>query len=197
VILAKRYRMAFYHTPKTGGSSVTAALEDCWSTTRRLPVGARGWQVHLHHGYMHAHPAQMPAPDGYRTACFVRNPYSLMLSLYGIAGRPEEPLEQFCVRFLRAPATVQTREGTRLALYSDHRQAEFARGCQFVGRFERLEQDFASLCEWIGIAPRRLPHENRKTGSTVDLSAYTDAARAAVAEAWAEDLAELGYGWPD
>jgi hypothetical protein len=64
----------------------------------------------------------------------------------------------------------------------------------FIGRYERLGEDFVTACERIGIAPRALPHERRATDRKKDYrSYYSDETAELVARHFARDIELLGY----
>jgi len=64
----------------------------------------------------------------------------------------------------------------------------------YVGRFETLEEDFASICNTIGIE-ETLPHIN-KTRATSSASFYSPSGIQRVAELWADDIKQFGYKAP-
>ena len=66
-------------------------------------------------------------------------------------------------------------------------------GIDFVGRFENLNADFAEACARIGL-DASLPHLN-KTKHRDYREFYDEAARAYVAEAWADEIEEFGYAF--
>jgi hypothetical protein len=63
----------------------------------------------------------------------------------------------------------------------------------FVGRFERLEEDWRTILERIGIAYRPLPHVNKSPRRGDYRDYYTDEGRDAVARYFAQDLEAWGY----
>ena len=38
---------------------------------------------------------------------------------------------------------------------------DFANGCDFIGKFENLQEDFSYICNVVGIAEQELPHTNK------------------------------------
>jgi hypothetical protein len=64
----------------------------------------------------------------------------------------------------------------------------------FIGRYERLHDDFAIACRHIGIPMPALPHARKATDRKKDYRAYyTDATAELVATHFAADLKLLGY----
>ena len=62
----------------------------------------------------------------------------------------------------------------------------------FVGYFERLEEDFKEVCRRIGI-PAALPPPKAHAPRKDYRSFYTDETRDLVAEAYAQDIDLFGY----
>jgi hypothetical protein len=62
----------------------------------------------------------------------------------------------------------------------------------FVGRFETVNQDWATVCETIGVAPRKLPLVN--VGDHKPYQEYYDPqTREIIAEYYADDIRIFGY----
>ena len=78
-----------------------------------------------------------------------------------------------------------------------HLQSEFVTDAEgrvivdFVGRFERLAEDFAHVCRTIGVEAE-LPHVNPSRHADYR-TYYSDHSRALVAEHFAEDIERFGY----
>jgi hypothetical protein len=69
----------------------------------------------------------------------------------------------------------------------------------FVGRFENLNQDFATICEKIGIVPFEIPQRNVSHASTIDWRVHYDKNPQAVdfvLEHWGKDVEAFGYSKP-
>ncbi len=64
----------------------------------------------------------------------------------------------------------------------------------FIGRFERIQEDFKIVCDAMGKAGAALSHENRTAGGKADYRRdYTDAMRTAVELFYREDIKVLDY----
>ncbi len=63
----------------------------------------------------------------------------------------------------------------------------------FIGHYERLQSDFDTVCDRIGIARRSLPHARRAVDRTDYRRYYDDATRELVATHYAADIERLGY----
>jgi hypothetical protein len=66
----------------------------------------------------------------------------------------------------------------------------------FIGRYERLEEDFAEACRRIGIAQPELAHRRRAADRRQDYrSYYSDGTAELVARHFARDIERLGYSF--
>jgi hypothetical protein len=64
----------------------------------------------------------------------------------------------------------------------------------FIGRYERLEADFAEACRRIGIPPPALPHRRQSVDRARDFRGYYTAETAElVAHYFRRDIEILGY----
>ena len=64
----------------------------------------------------------------------------------------------------------------------------------FIGRYERLQQDFETACGRIGIPAPALPHARAATDRSKDYrSYYTEETAELVAQHFARDIEMLGY----
>lgn len=184
-------RWCFIHNPKTGGASVTGALSS---------VGSKdsNWISH--------EPASRVDEFAFKFA-FVRNPWDRMASYYAFMADPNNRTRNMqwydidrvaAMGFKRWLLDEQT-----LVLYERelHRerppvqrrpQTWWVDGCHFVGRYEKLQEDFDRACQVIGAPPARLKHVNARTRKPYQ-EVYDDEMRAAVAEWFKVDVERWGY----
>ena len=88
MIISDSYKFVFHHVPKTGGSSITAALAP-YSRNYEGAVPTEethGWQTVFHQPYFMHHPVRSyeagAIPEGYYSFAFVRNPFDAVVSAY-------------------------------------------------------------------------------------------------------------------
>jgi len=177
----------FVHINKTGGSSIETALRLPFQhrTARELRdrLGAEGWSQRF-------------------SFSFVRNPWDKVASHYfyrvqtGQTGMRSKP-----VNF---SSWVALAYGQRDPVYYDKAKMfmpqvdwisdeEGRMLVEFVGRFERLAEDFQTVCRRIGIEAE-LPHEKRSPNRDYR-RLYTPDAADVVARWFARDIALFGYSF--
>lgn len=188
----------FVHVPKTAGTSVCRALFDV--KPRHAPL------------------ARFLAIDPDRFARyfkfgFVRNPWDRLFSAYSfLSGTPRRQFRTVVERqwVQRRLGATPTFEQFVLSLEDRRRrEAFFSRkhfrpqrdwlrvpghpdaGCDFIGRFESLAEDFEVVCRRLGVAPS-LP-ALRQTAHAPYREVYSRDMIVRVGEWYAEDISLYGY----
>jgi hypothetical protein len=175
----------FIHINKTGGSSIERALglhlEHMTALEKRAQLGIEHW-------------------DRKFTFAFVRNPWDRAVSHYHyrvqtnqnelrLGAVPFESWIRKCFhdrdpRYLDKPKMFMPQSHWLV----DGQGRELV---EFVGRFERLDQDFAAVCSRLGRSVR-LPRV--KASSRTDYRPYYSSDSRALVGAWyADDVERFGY----
>ncbi len=215
MLLSPRHRFLFVHIAKTGGTSVREALQGLrWRDPWYWPMFLCSRLSHLsghriatklpRHAKAIAAKEMLPREyyDSLFKFAFVRNPWDLQVSSFHHIRR-ERPqflgghteFEPFLRWKLDPERPYQYHLDTSIELQSDylidlHRKLIV----DFIGRYERLHEDFATACERIGIATPALPHARKATDRRQDYRAYyRDATAELVATHFAADVELLGY----
>lgn len=63
----------------------------------------------------------------------------------------------------------------------------------FIGKLERVQDDFAAVCKTIGVEPIPVPHVNATARNKPYTEYYDDACRDMVAELYRRDIEAFGY----
>jgi hypothetical protein len=215
VLLSLRRNFLFVHIAKTGGTSVRAALErerwrEPWALARFLCSRLSALSGHRlgvklpRHAKAIAAREMLPREvyDRLFKFAFVRNPWDLQVSSFHHIRRerphllgPHQDFAAFLRHKLDPARPYQYHIDTSIERQSDYLVDLHGNVIvDFVGRYERLEEDFAEACRRIGIAPPALPHRRRATDRGRDYRGYyTDETRALVADHFRPDIEMFGY----
>lgn len=219
MLLSNRYNFLYVHIAKTGGTSVRAALKSLqWRDPYYL---AQFIASRLSHLTGHRIAAKLPRHariicaqemlpkeffDGLYKFAFVRNPWDLQVSSYHhlkrerpqlLVGR--ESFDAFTRWKLDQERPYQYHLDTSIALQTDY--LVDLRGkllTDFIGRYERLQDDWLTICARIGIAPPALPHKREARDRKRDYRSYYDDDTAQlVADHFHRDIELLNYRFDD
>ncbi|CAM3643897.1 sulfotransferase family 2 domain-containing protein [Phaeobacter inhibens] len=216
MILSPGRSYVFVHIPKTGGTALSLALEaramaddlmlgdtpKASKRRRRLRgVKTRGrlWK----HSTLADIDGLVPEAQlcGLFAFTLVRNPFDRVLSLYHWLreqsfNHPSVPLAKALgfADFACHPEILAAFRSNPARAYM--RRADGMEQCACYIRLEHFAKDAAPLFEHLGFE-LHLPVANASDRPRGWQAAYTDAARRAVAEACAEDLAQFEYSFND
>jgi len=188
MFISKKYKFAFVHMPKTGGTSVSISLDPCFD---------------LLNGEVNRHMPWACLPDyltpgeiaDYDRVVSVRNPWELVLSNF--------------LMLLKSPVLPEHREVRGMTFgdyvpwhFENHpmKMSEYlyaptvADGLipNIILRFERLADDFAAFCADRGIEAT-LQHHNEGSTRGHYSSFYTPETADLVARHMAREIEDLGY----
>lgn len=173
MIVSHRHRFIFVAVPRTGSQSVRAALrpllgaEDweqaAWGVQRRIPVSPLAAMEHGHLGVREAekHLPRKVWRDYFKFAV-VRDPWDRFLSsAWFTQGRKSifRAKPEICMGLLlRNPVVLNTLHFRPQHTFLERGDGSI--GMDFVGRFERLAEDFSRVCDAIGLGRQELPRLN-------------------------------------
>jgi hypothetical protein len=205
VIVNHRYKFIFVKTRKTAGTSIEIALSkhcddgDLITSISPDDEKLRSRRAQHHTGFKSHMPAFYARGklrecwDEYFTFCFERNPFDKFISDYywNMSGRKKLGVDTMPLN--RWKAGAQRRSNWPI----------YARGnnilVDFVGRYETLEEDMASVCETLGLPSLDLPHA--KSHHRKDHRHYSEVlneiTRKMIEKSCAKEIAEFGYQWED
>jgi len=215
MLLSIKKRFLFIHIAKTGGTSIRKALRKyrggglytpamvVTSQIDQLTRHRIGCKLARHAG---ANPAREMLPRDLFDSLFkfsiVRNPWDLQVSSYHHvrldpeASREFETFEEFIRYKFREDRPYQFK--LDIARRPQLRSLVDMDGnllVDFVGRYENLEEDFAIICERIGIPVVPLPHLRRAGDRHQYREYYTEKLRDVVAEVYRPDIDTFGYSF--
>ena len=88
MLISDSHKFVFHHVPKTGGSSITAALAPYCRNYEGVvpPDDTPKWQMAFHQPHWMHHPVSGyvagDIPEGYYSFAFVRNPFDAVVSAW-------------------------------------------------------------------------------------------------------------------
>ena len=173
MIVSHKHRFIFFAQPRTGTHSIRAALQP--------HLGAGDWQqqaltrtlslpipelARIGHGHISLEQVQACLPHEtwreYFKFAMVRNPYERYVSACTFLNRVNPDYAGRETTFMKTALTRQrfrrralVRPQTTMLVDGDG-----IVGMDFVGRYERLQNDFDRACERIGIPARSLTRRN-------------------------------------
>jgi hypothetical protein len=198
-MLAYPTKLLFIHIPKTGGNSVkkTLGIRTTHHQITTFPLDSRKECF---------------------TFCFVRNPWDRLVSSFHYflqypRNKPHNPnseltkktcadFTEFCRFLRRTPVEDKIIPDSRM-----HYGAQMKPQCfwirnengeidiDFIGRYERINEDFQELCRRAQVDPVQLCHINHSEHRPY-YEYYTKETREIVAEMYREDIEEFGYSFP-
>jgi len=212
------HKCIFIHVPKCGGTSIECYLREHASALGHLPEP--GLDLTLRREGL----AQVlnRHPD-YFVFTFVRHPLDRLVSTWRHSlrgGRPyyDRPVRDLTfAEYVRIVAEGRVAEQSAFDRYHLLPQVTFIPGasrrtlfgisllpevaCGFVGRFERLDDDFREVCRRLGIVEHILPRRNAAPQETGDRQRhwserYDAATIRLVEEHYRDDMEAFGYDPP-
>lgn len=199
-------RFLFIHIPKCGGTSVEAALA-------KLLLGKefREWSIAESEEYLLPRPgvsyqhskltdfsnAGIDVSTYFKFA-FVRNPWDLVISeIFYFKKYEKRTFNQATIResILHLLQRKKPLWGHDFKPQTDYLTDDSGQpAMDFVGRFERLEEDFRDVCEKMGLPVLKLPHLlATRDGRSHYSEYYDDETRGLVYERYRKDIETYGF----
>ena len=198
-MISHAHKFIFIHIPKTAGDSIEREF-GAWKlkNKEKCLVGMHKiLNKPIHHftiDELKKHDLISNNSFDYFKFCFVRNPYSRIVSAWKYLKKQswtkvseDMSLKKFILQF-------QNYCHVRPQYNWTHTNE--MKVVDFIGRFENLQQDFDFVCNKIGIPQRELPHKN-KTKHKHYTEYYDDETRRIVAEKYSKDIEFFGYKFGD
>lgn len=210
-MISHNYKCIFVEVPKTGSTSIRAILGKPWKPHLNLwqiknhmenywtQVGGRADRI-LEVLYL-ALPKQKRINVGrkqfetYFKFGFVRNPWDRVVSLYerNEAGqlRDKMSFEQFVdwIQYSSATCIHSSPHRYQVDWFVDPNGNMLA---DFIGKFERLEQDWALVARKLGIT-EKLPHKKANPRPRHYTEYYNSRTRELIASKFRIDIEQFGY----
>ena len=198
MIINKEYDFIFIHVPKTAGNAIEGTLPKC---NRRKNRGLYRQMVPQE---KHLHLENIPDVDRDRMFRFgfTRNPWDRMVSLYHFRSQKDNQNNKFDQQRLRdygfEKCLLESILGENLPpwdrpeLNMTNDSMTWLEGCDYIGRYESLQEDFDRISEIIGLEQKDLPHTNSSKHRDYR-EYYTPEMVKYVAETHKQTIEKFGY----
>ena len=195
MIISDSHKFVFHHVPKTGGSSITAALAPYCRNYEGVVASedTKGWQWGFHKPYYMHHPIRSyeagDIPEGYYSFAFVRNPFSAVVSAWNPT--KFKHFDEYVEHEIFTGVEIVGRY-TQMGWLADE-AGNLLVDC--VGRYENLAQDFYEIVGTIGVPLMILPKRNITKDKVHDSyrEYYSPTSRHLVERKYKRDLEYFGY----
>ena len=180
------HKFIFVRVAKTASSSIITKLPKTFNL-------CKGWKYDCNHIPLSHLKKNLNKNifDTYFKFAFVRNPFERAVSIMQYANKYNQdngfPHLVCGFKDFYVNGFINQQEKSK---YSS--QYDFTKGCDFVGKFENLQQDFNTICDKIGIPQQQLPHKNKSKHKHYT-EYYDDETRELVAEKYAKDIEYFNY----
>ena len=195
MVINKEYNFIFVHVPKTAGNAIEVTLPKCdRRKNRALFREMVPREKHLH--------LEDAPSNGMFKFGFTRNPWDRMVSLYHFRSQKDNQNNKFDQQRLRdlgfekclltSILGENNPPWNRPELNMTNDAMTWLEGCDYIGRYETLQEDFDKISEIIGLEKKELPHTN--SSNHVDYREYyTDEMIEYVARTHKRTIEKFGY----
>src|SRR5210317_2438576 len=154
MIINKEYGFIFIHVPKTAGNAVEVTLPKCnRRKNRELFRQMVPREKHLH--------LEDANPEGMFKFGFTRNPWDRMVSLYHFRSQKDNQNNKFDQQrlidlgfekcLLTGILGINNPPWDRPELNMTNDAMTWLEDCHYIGQYERLQEDFNTISDLIGI----------------------------------------------
>ena len=196
MIISPKYKFIFLATEKTGCTSVSNALENINDTKKiigNLVPKDHNNYLYSKHTSCSEFQNNHPEFNDFFIFAFVRNPWDRVVSWYNFSmylSNKENVEKDRNVTAKKFSSFIH--EFENIWANKQQIQSDFTKCCDFVGRYENLQNDFDIICDKIGISHQKLAHKN-KTKNKHYTEYYDEETKSIVAEVFAKDIEYFNY----
>jgi len=190
-MICERHRCVFIHVPKTAGTSLSISLG--WIAEDSETYGS-----HDHRTVAEYRAAMNPeAFQSYFKFAFVRNPWDRAVSWY--KNLVEDPFQSARFGIGAGACTFAEYISEHSNSWTLRPQLDWLRDesgtltVDFVGRYERLQADYAFVRARLGLTPESLPQRAGAEDTTAYRHFYTPETKKRIIQLFGEDIEMFGY----
>ena len=186
-MLVDNKKIIFIHCPRTGGTSMEAALRS-WLSSSSLEKKINKYKHLTIEKYKKALGDEFKR---YWSFAFVRNPWDMQLSLYCQTGHSGDRFDLWLNRNKRSSS--RSYQGRRHHNQLNYISLNGRTIVDYVGRYETLHEDWKYISSKLNIT-EDLPHLN-KTNSCHYRQYYNAKSKGIVAKLFSKDIEHFGYSY--
>ena len=199
MIISPKYDFVYFATMKTGSSSISSVLSELNDQELKHfnydENDPRIDDTYDKKFYKHSSCSdlQVDKYKNYFKFAFVRNPWDRVVSWYHF-------YKQMPQTKVKSKLSTKNETFEEFILYKkinrwagdNQDQYNFSSCCDFIGKFENLQEDFNDVCSKINIPQRKLPIFN-KSKHIYYTDYYNEETRKIVAKRFAKDITHFDY----
>ena len=204
-MISHKYKFAFLHLPKCGGSSLMKSFGRCWDDKRYKNGHPNLTTTNTHYSLHRSNTICVDLDiNEYKLFTFVRNPFARIVSAFFYLRDTNLRYRQD--RHFRNKFNLQqmnfsefVKEKLLIANYphldeivDKYIHSDDIEKFDFIGKTENMQNDCDLLCDIIKRPKRVLPHTNKSKHKHYT-EYYDDETRQIVAEKYAKDIEYFGY----
>ena len=194
-MISHKHKCIFIHIPKTGGTSIESALGN-WCLTPDNESDLMGDKYLSRHFTLQS--VKKSLRENYFKFAFVRNSWDRAVSHYfyyrdGGNEKSDARLQRLIPSDFKSFLTHHCSSHPKIKLKDQFSYLEVNGEVEldFIGRFERIEDDYRCISKKIGLT-RKLPHV-RASKHKHYTEYYDEETKRIVAEKYARDIEYFGY----
>ena len=181
-----KYEFIFIHQPRTGGTSIEKCFID---NADKVDV-----EYKHHHVWFYFENLREYFDDYFKFS-FIRNPWDRLVSAYYYFKTDFNfTFEEFIEKIGNKEPLLGTITYRDYAIKSSFDKIQIKENIvvDFIGRFEKLQEDFDYVCEQIGVKSIKLPHV-KKTEHKHYTEYYNDEMVKIVEDVYISDITRFDY----
>tara|TARA_B100001057_G_scaffold497548_1_gene601982 strand:+ start:7690 stop:8262 length:573 start_codon:yes stop_codon:yes gene_type:complete len=186
MIISPKYKFVFIANTKTGSTSIHKTLLNCVKDKNLIDESS--FILGDKHLSCRKLLEQRPQYKNYFKFAFVRNPWDRVVSWYFFCKRSDY--------IKRNTSDISFKEflNTKLNVWAtpNQNQYEFTKCCNYIGRYENIQEDFNIICDKIKIPQQKLPHKNASNHRHYT-EYYNEETREIIAKKYAKDIEYFNY----
>ena len=197
MIISPKYDFVYFATMKTGSSSISSILSELndpelknFEYDKNDPMIDDSYDK-KYFKHTTSYELNEKKYENYFKIAFVRNPWDRVLSWFFFYGRCEVRVDLISKNETFNEFILNKSRSYRWG-GENQSQYNFTKCCDFIGRYENLQEDFNTICDKIKIPKQQLPHIN-KTKHKSYTEYYDEETKSIVAEMYSKDIEYFDY----